>query len=156
MPEEFNQYAFMIGEYRIEVHRPDPENPNTWSDTVSGEAFWRASYILDGMGIIDEWFDRNPNESPDTQRGVNVRLWDTKDNIWKVAWQYTADPEVHIIESEVREDGRLYLWRVAGDTRNVYFEEYEDGHWARIQEERNEEGEWMLRSKLEAFSVPCD
>ncbi|MEE2566179.1 hypothetical protein [Hyphobacterium marinum] len=56
------------------------------------------------------------------------------------------------------DDGRLHLWQVypEADQRNVWFETYEDGEWARISQSRDADtGEWVNAVMLYATPAEC-
>ncbi len=159
MPAAFDQYAFMIGDYRIEARRGQDDG---WTQKGPGEPLWRGSYIMNGMAIMDEWFNADPSITPETGRGVNIRFWDAAENKWKVAWQYSTDPEVRTLESSIDEDGKLRLYRIhdkkfaaTADGQKIYFEIYDDNHWARITEQLDENGVYKPKLKLEAFRIAC-
>ena len=159
MPEAFDQYAFMIGDFRIEVRRGEGDG---WTDEASSEAYWRGRYIMDGVAIMDEWFNADPMTDPDTGRGVNIRFWDMTESKWKIAWQFVSDPEVRTLESSLDEQGRLRLYRIhdedfaaTADGQEIYFESYSNDHWARITTALDENGDYKPQLKLEAFRVDC-
>ncbi len=159
MPAEFDQYAFMIGDFRIEARRGQGEG---WSPKGPREPLWRGKYIMNGMAIMDEWFGVDPAIDPQAGRGVNIRFWDAPEEKWKIAWQHTTDPEVRTLESSVDEDGLLRLYRIhdekfaaSAEGQKIYFEIYDKDHWARITEKRDENGDYKPQLKLEAFRIAC-
>lgn len=152
-PPELSQYAFLIGDFRIEAR--------VWKDGAWSEGFqparWNGRYILGGMAIMDEWFDLPPAENPGAGRGVNVRMYNPETKRWHLMWQHTKDKKVVELSSRVEDDGKMHLdWVPPKPGRRVYFEIYGPGHWARLDYRRAEDGgDWAPRYKLEAFRVTC-
>jgi len=152
MPAEFSQFAFIIGDFDVNFRRMTDDG---WSEPL-GHARWNGRYALGGRAIMDWWYE----EGEDGAAGVNVRMFDPNEKVWKTAWHYTANFEVRELRQRVfAEDGRLHLWQVYPEAqeRNVYFEIYEDGHWARIDQRQDPEtGEWTPAIMLEAIPAECD
>ena len=152
-PPEMSQYAFLIGDYRIEAR--------AWRDGSWTEGFqaarWNGRYILGGMAIMDEWFDSPPDEDPSTIRGVNIRMYNPETERWHLMWQYTKDKAVTELSSKVETDGKMHLdWVPPKPDRKIWFEVYGPGHWARLDHRKNEKtGKFEPKYKLEAFRVPC-
>ncbi len=152
-PPELSQYAFLIGDFRIEAR--------VWKDGAWSQGFraarWNGRYILGGMAIMDEWFDFAPEEKPGTGRGVNVRMFNPDTGRWHLMWQHTKDKQVVELSSQLGEDGKMRLeWVPPKPERKVFFETYGPDHWARLDHRKSEEtGQWTPRYKLEAFRVPC-
>ncbi len=154
-PEELAQYSFIIGDFEI---RARGWSADGWTEQYR-TARWTGRYILGGMAIMEEWYDFPPEVAPDTGRGVNIRVFDPDESIWKLMWIRTDQRQVTELRSELRNDGRMYLWRIypTPDDRLVYFEFYEDGHWARLNFNRDEETDtWVPDYKLEAYRLPCE
>lgn len=155
-PAEMSQYAFLIGDYRIEARK--------WQDGAWTKGFqaarWNGRYILDGMAIMDEWFDHPPGENPDTGRGVNIRMYNPETERWHLMWQHTKNKQVVELSSKVREDGKMYLERLTHKSpqeRRIWFEVYGPDHWARLDHWKSKEtGEFEPKYKLEAFRVLCE
>lgn len=152
-PAAFKQYDFLIGNFRIEAR---PWRDGAWTKGFQA-AQWNGRYILDGMAVMDEWWDSDPAQNPDTQRGANVRIYDAAAGLWRIMWLHTGDKKVVELHSQVRDDGKMHLWRVTHKIeRRVHFEIYGPGHWARLDYRKSEKtGEWEPKYKLEAFLVPC-
>jgi len=149
MPEEFAQFAFIIGDFDINVRRMTETG---WGKVV-GKARWNGRYSLDGRAIMDWWYGPGGG-------GVNIRMFDQKAGHWKTAWHSTDNFEVRELHQQILpEDGRLHLWQHYPEApeRNVYFETYEDGRWARIDQRKNAEtGEWKPALILEAIPAACE
>jgi hypothetical protein len=93
-------------------------------------------------------------------RWMGVRSWIGGTKKVRTARHYTANFEVRELRQRVlEEDGRLHLWQVypAAKERNVYFETYDDGRWARIDQRQDPEtGEWSPAIMLEAIPAECE
>ncbi len=149
MPEEFSQFAFIIGDFEVQFRKM---TENGWSEPGGGSARWNGRYSMDGKSIMDWWYGPGSN-------GVNVRLFDPSDSTWKTAWHSSGNYEVRELHQRIwKEDGKLHLWQVypATEERNVYFESYENGRWARITQKKNDEtGEWTPDLMIEAIPAEC-
>lgn len=155
MPPEFAQFAFIIGDFDVGYRNWDAE-ADDWGEPQF-YARWNGYYGFGGRAIFDEWFDPGYGYVETSGAGINIRLFDVEAGRWETAWHYTANTEVRELHQEVREDGQLWLWQVypeAGE-RDVHFETYDADHWARIERQRNEDGEWVNAVKLEARRATC-
>ncbi|MEE2566180.1 hypothetical protein [Hyphobacterium marinum] len=56
MPEEFSQFAFLIGDYVVQFRNWDAA-AGDWGEPQPFTARWNGRYGLSGRTIIDEWFD---------------------------------------------------------------------------------------------------
>lgn len=151
MPEAFSQFAFIIGDFDVNYRQMTEDG---WSEPL-GQARWNGRYTLDGRAIMDWWYEDGDNGSA----GVNLRIYDPNEKVWKTAWHYTANYEVRELRQRIwEEDGRLHLWQVYPDApeRNVYFETYDNGRWARVDQRKDPEtGEWSPAVMLEAIPADC-
>lgn len=89
---------------------------------------------------------------------LNLRMYDANEKIWKMMWQHTSRFKVKDLRAEVREGQRLYLWQVYPmiPEKRIYFEQYAQGHWARIDMRYDEQSaEWVNTFKLEAIREDC-
>ena len=157
MPPEFDQFAFIIGDYDVDFRRWDAE-AGEWGE-VQYTGRWNGYYSLGGRAIVDEWFDPGFGYRPQSGAGLNLRMYDPEAGLWKTAWNYTGSIQVSELYQEMREDGYLYLWQVYPDAaeRDVHFETFGPDHWARIERRRDPEtGEWTNRVMLEAHRAACD
>lgn len=149
MPEGFSQFKFIIGDFDVNYR---VWKDGKWSEPLT-KARWNGRYTLDGRAIMDWWYD-------DAGAGVNIRMYDPEKDLWKTAWNYTAGIEVRELHQKIwKEDGKLHLWQVYPEApeRNVYFETYEDGRWARISQKKNKEtGVWEPAVMLEAIPAKCE
>ena len=73
---------------------------------------------------MDEWYPFDPKDKPDTPGGVNIRMYDPEEGLWKLMWMHTEDLVPTELRSQVKDDGNMYLWRVypTPDDRKIYFE----------------------------------
>ena len=73
--DAFSQFEFLIGDYQIEgfgwFNNQWYANPN-----AKVPPRWNGYYGLEGKAIVDEWFNEDPGKTPETHRGINVRLFD--------------------------------------------------------------------------------
>lgn len=149
-PEAFSQFAFIIGDFRIDFRRMTEDG---WSESL-GTARWNGRYTLDGRAIMDWWYENGESGAA----GVNLRMYDPQEEVWKTAWHYTGNFEVRELRQKILDDGKLHLWQVYPEApeRNVYFETYEDGRWARIDQLKDPEtGAWRPAVKYDATPVAC-
>lgn len=152
MPEAFSQFEFIIGDFDVNYRQM---TENGWSEPLA-QARWNGRYTLDGRAIMDWWYELGEGGSA----GVNLRMFDPQDNLWKTAWHYTGNFEVRELRQRVwEEDGKLHLWQVYPEAaeRNVYFETYENGRWARFDQKKDPEtGAWSPVVMLEAIPAECE
>ncbi len=153
-PTEIHQFDFLIGNYRIEARQW------TGEEFSAGylEAAWNGYWGIDGNAVIDEWF--GPEVAPDAPRtlGVNVRYYNEEIGRWSMVWQATNGAASHL-EAEQGDDGVLRMWQVYPEPtseRFIYFEVYDDAHWARIDGQVLEDGTRVPQFKFDAYEVPCE
>lgn len=154
-PEEFAQFSFLIGNYDITSHAMTPQG---WSPPRPGpHARWRGHYSLDGMTITDEWYDPNPDVDPNAPRGVNVRLYDADEGVWKMMWISTVGKQVQDLRAEMR-DGKLTMWNVyPADIKSLAEFTVEDAdHWYRTSYVNDPDSGWVPQFRLRATRIPCD
>lgn len=155
-PPELAQFDFLIGDYAITVSR--------WVDGAwqavpveqYGPARWNGRYILGGMAIEDEWYDKDPGLDPASVRGVNVRMWDAEAGEWDMIWVYSGNYQATDLRAKM-EEGRLTMWQVYPERPNfrAYFERYSPDNWARITLAPDADGGWQKTVKLSATRIPC-
>ncbi len=92
-PPEIEQFAFMIGNHRVEAR--------VWQgDAFSTgylEAAWNGRWGLDGRAVIDEWFGAQVSEAP-ANLGVNVRMYDEETGRWNMVWQPTSGTQSFVLK----------------------------------------------------------
>jgi len=152
MPEAFSQFAFIIGDFDVNYRRMTEDG---WSEPLA-QARWNGRYTLDGRAIMDWWYEEGEGGSA----GINLRMFDPEEEMWKTAWHYTGNFEVRELRQRVwEEDGRLHLWQEYPEAaeRNVYFETYENGRWARFDQRQDPAtGAWSPAVMLEAIPAECE
>ena len=107
-PAQIEQFAFLIGHHEIALHAWQGEN---WTPPRPARARWNGRYGLDGMAIVDEWFDPGPTNGQTDIRGINVRMYDADQGLWKLMWISSATHQIQQLRAEVR-DGVLTMWQV--------------------------------------------
>ncbi len=153
-PSEIEQFAFLIGDYKIMLHQWLGEN---WSPPQPGvTARWNGRYGLGGMAIVDEWFNPDPAQNPDAPRGINVRMYDPDAEEWDMMWVATGGRQVQDLRANVIEE-KLTMWQVYPERPDFRAEfNIEDiDHWNRVSYGKNEDGEWIKQYKLAATRIPC-
>jgi hypothetical protein len=154
-PVELAQFAFLIGDYRIHLHVWQKDK---WSLPQPGStARWNGRYGLQGMVIIDEWFHPHPGQDSNASRGINVRIYDSTEKVWKMMWIGTAGKTVQDLRAELR-DGTLTMWQVHPDRPNfkAIFNVLDGDHWERISFTHDDEGNWVRQFRLAATRIDCD
>ncbi len=123
---------------------------------VAVTARWNGRYGLQGMSIVDEWFQRDPAQDPNAGRGVNVRMYDADESIWKMMWVGTMSYTVQDLRAETR-NGKLTMWQVhpARPAFKAEFIVHDDIRWERVSYTHDENGNWVRQFKLAATRVPC-
>ena len=153
-PAELSQFAFLVGDYKVTFHAWQGED---WSPAQPGrQARWNGWYGLGGMAIYDEWFGTEPAIDPDTDRGVNVRMYDPKAEEWDMMWIATLGNQVQDLRAKVI-DGTLTMWQEYPDRPNfrAEFITEDDDNWYRISYTKDDAGEWVKQFKLDATRIPC-
>lgn len=154
-PEETKQFSFLIGDYKIHLHRWQGED---WSPALPGvTARWNGWYGLGGMAVVDEWFNPDPAQDPDAPRGINVRMYDADAEEWDMMWIATSGRQVQDLRAKVI-DGVLTMWQEYPDRPNfrATFHIEDDDHWSRVTLAKDEDGEWVKTFKLAATRISCD
>jgi len=155
-PEELEQYAFLIGNHTVRAWRWDAENKD-WGKGYL-ETTWNGWWALDGFAIADEWFDiQFPGQPETTGRGVNIRMWDEKNQRWSNMWMHSANPVTTELHSKM-EDGKMVMYQVYPETAQktrVEFEVQDDGNWTRIAYAEDEEGNLTPTGRLDGIKQAC-
>ena len=155
-PPEMAQFDFLIGDYSIVVSRWVEGEWQAVPVAGYGPARWNGRYILGGMAIEDEWYDKDPGIDSMATRGVNVRMWDAEAAEWDMMWVYTGNRAVTDLRAKVIGD-RLEMWQVTPYRPNfrAYFERVDADRWNRITLMPDAEGRWNPTVRLEATRIPC-
>tara|TARA_Y100000052_G_scaffold27549_1_gene36157 strand:- start:5638 stop:6222 length:585 start_codon:yes stop_codon:yes gene_type:complete len=154
-PEEISQFEFLIGDYTIHLHAWTGQG---WTPPQPGvTARWNGRYGLGGMAIVDEWFHPDPAQNSNAPRGINVRMYDEEAAEWDMMWVATGAHQVQDLRAKMQE-GRLTMWQVYPERNDFLakFEVYDEDHWARIEYQKSEDGEWVERFKLAASRIDCE
>lgn len=147
-PAELAQFDFLIGDYEISLHA---WQGGAWTPPRPVGARWNGRYALDGWAIQDEWFD-----PPSV--GVNVRLFDPDEGLWKMMWIAEPTRVVQDLRAELR-DGVLTMWQVHPERTGwkAEFERIDADRWARVSYVQDAAtGEWTPQFRLAATRVPCE
>ncbi|MEX0943795.1 MAG: hypothetical protein WD002_14760 [Pseudomonadales bacterium] len=153
-PAETKQFSFLIGDYLIHLH--------AWRDGAwtppqpKVTARWNGRYGLNGMVIEDEWYNPDPAQDPNGNAGINVRMYDPEEKLWKMMWIATSGKTVQDLRAEMR-DGVLTMWQVHPPRPDfkATFHVADEDHWHRISYVPSEDGEWVPQYKLAATRLPC-
>lgn len=153
-PPELSQFAFLVGDFQVHLHAWKEDH---WGPAVPGvTARWNGRYGLGGMDIEDEWFNPDLAQDRSGNRGVNVRIYDPDDKVWKIMWIATAGKTVTDLRARV-EDGVLTLWQVSPERPDfkAIFQVDDADHWARISYTHDDKGNWVRQYKLAATRISC-
>ena len=156
-PPEIEQFAFLIGDYKVTLHAWQGEN---WSPPSPGvTARWNGRYGLNGMAIIDEWYNPDPaqNASAGLMQGINVRMYDPDAEEWDMMWVATGGHQVQDLRAKILDD-KLTMWQVYPERESfrAEFNVIDDDQWNRISFIKNDEDLWVPQFKLAATRIPCD
>tara|TARA_R110002072_G_scaffold1780_10_gene14844 strand:- start:71884 stop:72453 length:570 start_codon:yes stop_codon:yes gene_type:complete len=154
-PAETTQFSFLLGDFSVTLHA---WQGNGWSPPRPTRARWNGWYGLNGMAIVDEWYDPEPGINPNGGRGINVRMYDPEEAIWKMMWMSTSGKQVADLRAQLV-DGVLTMWQIyplqSTKTKSV-FEVIDPNRWARMSYVQDEETEdWLPRFRLVATRIPC-
>lgn len=153
-PPQTEQFAFLIGDYKVTLHQWQGED---WSPAQPGvSARWNGYYGLGGMAIIDEWYNPDIAQNPDGNHGVNVRLYDPEAEEWDMMWVATRNHQVQDLRAKII-DGKLTMWQVYPERANfrAVFNVDDDDHWNRVSYVKDENDEWARQFKLAATRIAC-
>ncbi len=156
-PAELSQFSFLLGRFDIKGRTWQEDH---WSENHS-VAYWEGEYIMDGFGIADYWYNTPPDSTgPTPGRGVNIRMFNETEGMWKMAWMHSNNPNVRMLEAEWH-DGIMWMWQmVDAETRlarrKVSFHIVDADNWYRVDEFSDDGGEtWYNTTKLEATRRSC-
>jgi hypothetical protein len=149
-PTETQQFAFLLGEHEVTLHA---WTGSAWTPPRPVNAHWRGWYGLSGAAIYDEWVDPAPNTGG---LGVNVRIYDPEEAVWKMMWVSTTGMQVQDLRAEMR-GGVLTMWQVYPERPGwkAEFEVLDDDRWARVSYQQDEAGAWQPQFRLVATRQPC-
>ena len=149
-PAETAQFAFLLGDHDVTLHGWTAAG---WSPPRPINAQWRGRYALDGHAITDEWIDPNAESE---NIGVNVRMFDSAAQLWKMMWISTSGKTVQDLRAQLR-DGVLTMWQVHPPRPGwkAEFESISESSWARVGYQQDAAGEWQPQFRLVAIRKPC-
>lgn len=154
-PPETAQFSFLVGDFSVTLH---VWKETTWSPARPTNARWNGWYGLNGMTIVDEWYDPEPAIDANGGRGINVRMYDPEEKIWKMMWISTSGKQVTDLRANMV-DGVLTMWQVFPEQKSKTKSEFrviDSDHWERISfVPGEEEGEWIPQYRLVATRIPC-
>lgn len=91
-PANLSEYAFMIGHFECALLDREFRD-GEWVTAREGRATWRASWIMNGWAILDEFRDEWGSTN------VNVRVYSTDDDLWRVHWTAVTPTTGEIFEA---------------------------------------------------------
>jgi len=149
-PTETEQFDFLVGRHEITLHA---WTPTGWTPPRPTNAQWNGWYGLQGRAIYDEWID------PDSTQGglgVNVRIYDPQQQIWKMMWVATSSLQVQDLLAKMI-DGKLTMWQVypPRDGWKAEFNQLGNKRWERISYQQDADGAWQPQFRLVATREPC-
>lgn len=143
-------FDFLIGEHDVTLHA---WTGSGWTPPRPVNAEWHGRKALRDEVIQDEWFDPNPN-SPSS--GINVRMYDADQNLWKMMWISTTSKQVQELHAQTI-DGVLTMWQVMPERPGwkAEFEVLDDCRWARADYVEQSAGDWQPQFRLVATKRGC-
>lgn len=149
-PAETQQFDFLIGRHEITLHA---WTQNGWTPPRPINAQWNGWYGLQGRAIYDEWLDPDPNQGG---LGVNVRIYDPQEKIWKMMWVATSGLQVQDLRAKMIDD-KMTMWQVypPRDKWKAEFNQLASNQWERISYQQDAEGTWQPQFRLVARRAPC-
>lgn len=156
-PAEISQFEFLLGSFRSDLFTWD-QNTGDWAVEPLNVALWEGEYILNGMGIADYWYTADPAEAPETNRGVNTRIYNPATGEWSMTWNTWGDnPQTTILTAKMI-DGVLTMWQTIPEPEQKRVSEFvihSDDHWTRFTYlEAN--GQRSPFFKIESYRNPCE
>ena len=141
-------FDFLLGEHEVALHAWTPDG---WTPPRPVGATWRGWRGLEGEAIYDEWLD------PQGGKGVNVRLYDAQEKLWKMMWIATSGLQVQDLRAGFQ-NGKLTMWQVYPERPGwkAVFSRENAHTWSRVAYQQNETGDWLPQFKLMARRVGCE
>lgn len=143
-----HQFDFLIGEHDVTLHA---WAGSTWTPPRPINAIWNGKRGLQDEVIYDEWID------PQNGKGVNVRIFDKAQAVWKMMWVSTSSYQVQDLRAEMR-DGVLTMWQVypVREGWHAQFKLLGRCKWAREDFQVSEDGETVPQFRLAATRRGCE
>lgn len=150
-PPETDEFTFLLGTHDIALHAWQPQS-GTWTPPRPVGAEWNGYWGLGGAAIVDEWFDPPADDTALKGRGINVRIYDTASNEWKMMWVARPGYQVQDLRARLEEDG-LTMWQIYPERENwkAVFEILDENTWARTGYSReSSDADWQPQFRLVA------
>ena len=140
--EQFGRY---IGNWRIEDSTLGQDG-KTW--TAGEGAQWNFACLGNGTAIQDFWMPS------DGSVGTNLRTWNSKEELWDIAWAINSTPGFAHIQAWEDDEGNIvmrYKSPLAGPKRRITFFPPDENSWNWKLEFSNDEGEsWFEVYRIKA------
>ena len=149
-PEAFSQFHFLVGVHEMDLHA---WTGHAWTPPRPQGAHWRGWVGLDGHAIYDEWVDMDPRSGG---LGVNVRVYDEAEALWKMMWVSTNGLQVQDLRAQMIDDV-LTMWQVYPQREGwkAEFTQLSEHSWQRIDYNKDANGIWQPGFKLVATRTAC-
>ncbi len=143
------QFDFLIGQHEVTLHA---WTGTGWTPPRPVNARWNGKRGLDDLAIYDEWFD--PHQG---SKGVNVRIFDPEENLWKMMWISAPAYQVQDLRAKER-DGVMTMWQVHPERSGWHaeFEQLGPCRWARVDFQEDASGVPQPRFRLVATRAACE
>ena len=150
-PQATHEFDFLLGNHEVTLHA---WTGTTWTPPRPINAQWNGRYGLNGYAIYDEWTDPDPARA---SQGVNVRVFDADEGLWKMMWISTASMQVQDLRAKII-DGVLTMWQTypVREGWKAEFKQLSEQRWQRIDYQQNEQGVWQPGFKLIATKRSCN
>ena len=150
-PAETRQFAFLIGDHDVSLHA---WRNGAWTPPRPVSAKWRGWYGLDGHAVYDEWIDPDTTQVAGGNHGINVRMYDPEEKLWKMMWIATAGRQVQDLRAQVI-DGVLTMWQEHPERPGwkAEFRVLDEKRWERIGYQLDAEGVHQPQFRLVATRV---
>jgi hypothetical protein len=143
-PAQLDAMASLIGEWAITTETRQQDG--TWQ--ASDGAQWNFYFILDGHAIQDDWIAHGApvGDPPMMQLGTNIRIYDTAEERWEMAWIANAARSLSIYMATNEPDGSVVMSSYFGvpNMRRITFFDMQADSFEWKLEFSNDEGETWL------------
>jgi hypothetical protein len=124
-PVELDAMASLIGEWAITTETRQQDG--SWQASEGQSAQWNFYFILDGHAIQDDWISLAPpaGDPPIQQRGTNIRIYDTAEERWEMAWIANTARSLSTYMATNEPDGSVVMtsyWGVPQMRRITFFD----------------------------------
>ncbi len=104
-PLELEQFGRLGGPWDCSIYYLQQDG--SWQPRAGG-ARWTFSYALGGHAITDIW-EPEPDEEYPGSIGMNMRVFDAKADLWRIAWTTVDQARFDLYEASY-EDGDIIMW----------------------------------------------